>query len=288
MVKSNQQTNKKDKQPKPFGKVALAIALLSFSGYQIATNVLPMLPQLGITLPFVSSAVANNNASTAGSRTNERLHELESNAEKLATEIVNGKRYVDTTIPKAPSYTEAPQFNNVMAVFNMVARVGKEGRENAYVYASLKLDDASRREIINVKTLESKELSLDEEIAEKLASIAQFESDGEKANNGSKKSAFLGASGGGSGDELGGLLKGDGSNQIAYANETIEDNIRLGGVAHGKAYLVVNGTAYPSVRTGTTIANRYEVINIDSKSRCVRLSDLKTEDRAELAPVCLY
>lgn len=231
-----------------------------------------------------NSAVADNTSNeSAGSRANQRLAEQEVQAKQLASEVVDGKMYIDNHIPKPPRYNEAPQFDAIMAVYKTVARVNEKGRENAYVWAGLKLDDANRREIIKLKGLEAKEKELDATIAKTEAEIAKYDSE-KNSSKGSTKKSYIGASGA-STESLTGLLGGEDSEYSYKVAE--EDVISLGAIVKNKAYIVINGKPNSDVRVGQTLSNRYEVTKIDSNLQCVMMADLKTEDREAIPPVCL-
>ncbi len=276
-----------NKQKKKDNKVAIIILVVCFAilTYKLSPHIKPLFSSIGFSF---NSAVAESKPHSAGIESSERLQQQEVKAKELANKIVDGKMYIDTHIPKPPSYNDAPQFDKIMAVWNVVARVNEKGRENAYVWAGLKLDDASRREVINVKRLQQVELEIDAEMAETSARIAKYESEGvDSGSNG--KTKFIGASGSASTDELGKFLAGgeNGSQLDMVIASSKEDQIELRALVKDKAYIVVNNKTFPHARKGQTVANRYEVLKIDKQLECVHLADLKTEDRDEIAPICL-
>ncbi|MFV8386130.1 hypothetical protein ACNO5E_18710 [Vibrio parahaemolyticus] len=241
---------------------------------------------------FVSSdAIANEQASIPSERATKKLAEKQAVAEEEAKAIVReegGKIvYEDTIVPPPPSYQTTLKFDHIMATYNLVTRINKNGKENAYVFAGLKLDAANRRELLNVKQLEASELAIDERIAKSQAQIAKYKSG--YIEDTTQSGSIVSASGNNASSEslTNVLLGGEGDTQIEQVAGEI-DSIRLASVANSKAMIYINGRPYEGVRTGDTVNRRYEVLAINTNRQCIRLSDLKTEGRDELAPICIH
>lgn len=240
---------------------------------------------------FSSDAVANQQTPLPSERASKKLAEKEVRAVNDAQTIVSeGGRnvvYEDTIVPPPPEYQTTLKFDHIMSTYNLVTRINKNGQENAYVFAGLKLDAANRRELLNIKQLEASELAIDEKIAKSEAQIAKYKA-GVTADT-TQSGSIVGASGNNASNEnLTNVLMGEeGGNPIEQVAADI-DSIRLASVANSKAMIYINGRPYEGVRTGDTVNRRYEVLAINTNRQCIRLSDLKTEGRDELAPICIH
>lgn len=281
-------SNKKQlSTPKKVGYGILICGGLLFIVSRLAPDVLDK-----ITPTFPTSAVANSNSELPSEKATEVLAAkgvvAKNDAQVIVSDAKNGVVYEDTIVPPPPAYQTSLEFDKIMSTYNLVTRVNKKAQENAYVYAGLKLDQANRREIIAIKQLQASELAVDETIAKHNSQIAKYNAGiGESTD---KKNTFVGASSGdASSENLSNMLLGS-SSQSSEMTPTIvqTDSIRLASIANNKAMLYINGKPYEGVRTGDTVNLRYEVLNINSNRRCITLSDLKTEERDELAPVCIH